>query len=477
MPLFRSSRPAGPGAETRASLESPSVPLTAASLVELYAGARSHAGVHVSEYNAARVIAVYRAWSLIGGTVGSLPLWCFSGDAPGGDRWANDGASLLAYPGGRDEITGIPWPGAPPAAVFYETMMVHLLAWGNAYIVKIPNVARSRTVALDLLMPSMVQPRWVRRTPANPHGKEFVVFRPADRVDQQAEPWQIATPADVIQIRLMGNNLLYGMSPIGAARQALGMAVAAEEFGARLFGSGSLMSGILQTDASLDEVKANRLKERWQAKIAGLAGAHEVAVLDNGAKWAPISMPNKDSQFIESRSFQVDEIARLYGVPPHMLGQVEKSTSWGTGIEQQSLGFNTYTLRQLLTRVEQGLSNELLPRGVNCRFQVSELLRGDAKTEAEAWSAKVNGGLVTPNEARMALGYSPVANGDSLMFPTNYGSLANVVNPPKPPPAPPVPGGDVGDDEADDTDTGAAGDPQRSLRMDLIRGARYGRPG
>jgi HK97 family phage portal protein len=459
VPLFRSNR------EAR-GLENPTVPLTAASLVELYAGSRTHSGISVSENNAHRVIAVYRAWALLGGTIGSLPLWAFNGEAPGGQRWYGDASNLLTYPGGRDEVTGIATPGSPSATVFFETAVIHALSWGQSYIVKIPNVARTRVVALDLLLPSLVQPRWCKQTADNPYGKEFVVFKQSDRDARDMRPYYIATPKDIIHVRAPGPSLLQGISPIGAARQALGMAVAAEEYGARLWGSGSLMSGILQTDQELNDVKARRLKERWQAKMAGLAGAHEVAVLDNGAKWAPITMPNKDSQFIEARSFQVTEIARLYGIPPHMLGDVDKSTSWGTGIEQQSLGFNIYTLRPWLSRFEQALSNELLPRGVNCRFQTSELLRGDAKTEAESITTKINGGIMTPNEGRAALGLAPLAGGDVLLFPSNYGSLKNVVDPPAPP-APvtaDVPGADANQNDA----------AARGLRLDMIRGARYG---
>jgi HK97 family phage portal protein len=223
------------------------------------------------------------------------------------------------------------------------------------------------------------------------------------------------------------------------ARQALGLAVAAEEYGARLFGSGSLMAGVLQTDQRLDEDHAKALKARWRQKMAGLAHAHEIAVLDSGAKFQPVSFPPEDSQFIESRKFQVVEIARLYGIPPHMLGDVERSTSWGTGIAEQGIGFNVYTLRPWLARIEQTLSNELLPRGVNCRFDVSELLRGDAKSELEAHQVAVLSGQETPNEARAARGMPPLPGGDELLFPLNYGSLSNVANPPTPAALPAAP--------------------------------------
>lgn len=435
MTLFRDARAALQ--EIRANPEDPSYPLTSATLVELFAGGKTSAGVYVSEASAHKVIAVYRAWALLAGTIGSLPLQTFTGEPPGGERWSGDQAFLLQYPGGRDAVSGLPTLGATPGPVFWETLGVHLLTWGNAYVVKIPNVVGNRVVALDLLLPNKVQPRWARKTEANPAGKEFVV------IDDDGT-YMVATPRDVIHIRAMGGSLLQGLSPIGAARQALGLAVAAEEYGAKLFGSGNLMAGILQTDQKLQEPDAERLKQRWKAKMHGLANAHDIAVLDSGAKWQQIGIPPEDSQFLQTREFAVTEVARLYGIPPHMLGQVEKSTSWGTGIEQQGLGFNIYTLRPWLSRIEATLSNELLPRGVNCRFNVTELLRGDIKTRYEAYQLGINSGFMSPADARDQEGLPFVAGSNELMFPLNYGSLKNVVDPPAQPvqePAVSNPGG------------------------------------
>lgn len=417
------------GLESR-SLENPAIPISSAALTDLYVGPRTHAGVYVNEQSAQRIIAVYRAWALIAGSIGSLPIRVFRGDPPGRSVWAGDQASLLQYPGGRDETTGLAIPGSVTAMVFYETLFVHLLTWGNAYVVKVPNEARSRVVRLDLLAPSKVMPRWGRQSAANPTGKEFLV--------DDGKGGQLATPADVIHIRAMGPNLLIGLSPIGAARQALGLAVAAEEYGARLFGSGSLMAGILQTDARLDQSQADRLKAAWESRMAGLANAHRVAVLDSGAKFQPIGIPPNDAQFIDSRKFQVLEIARLYGIPPHMLGDVERSTSWGTGIEQQGLAFNIYTLRPWLTRVEQALSNELLPRGVNCQFDVTEMTRGDIETRLRANQTGVLSGQLTPNEARSYEGRPPIDGGDKLLFPMNYKPLTAFSDEPEPPAAPPA---------------------------------------
>ena len=426
MTLFSRARSALWGDETR-SLENPSYPLTSSALIDIFTAPNTHSGVIVNERTAQRVTAVYRAWSLIAGTIGSLPLQTFTGDPPGGQPWIGDQANLLRIPGGRDPVTGIAYPGTPTAMVFYETVVVHLLSWGNAYIVKIPvEVGGTRVVALDLLAPDHVEPRWTRRSASNPSGKIFLV------TDPLTGEVMAATPNDVIHIRALGHDLLQGISPIGAARQALGLSVAAEEYGARLFGSGNLMAGILQTDQRLDDVQATRLKERWKAKLQGLATAHDVAVLDLGAKWQPIGIPPQDSQFIQSREFAVTEVARLYGIPPHLLAQVDRTTSWGSGIQEQGISFNIYTLRVWAARVEQTLSNELLPRGVNCRFNVSELLRGDMKQEIDAHQVAILSGQETPNEARAGRGLPPIDGGDVTYLPVNYAPMAKIATAPDP---------------------------------------------
>lgn len=445
-------------------LENPQFPLTSTALLDLLNAPNTTSGVWVDEFTAQSITAVYRAWSLIAGSIGSLPLKCFVGEAPGGDRWYGDQAGLLAYPGGRDPVTGIPLPGTPPAMLFYETLMVNLLAWGNAYIVKVPAaVGGSRIVMLDLLRPDFVMPYWVPKSPQNPAGKVFVISDPYD-----AEPL-IATPNDVIHIRALGHDLRMGISPIGAARQALGLAVAAEEYGASLFGSGSLMAGILQTDQKLTEPQAVKLRERWKTKLQGLSNAHDVAVLDAGIKWQPISIPPVDSQFIQAREFSITEVARLYGIPPHLMAQVDRTTSWGRGIEEQGINFNIYTLRVWLSRVEQAISNELLPRGVNARFDVTELLRGDTKDEIATHQAAIQSAQETPNEARNARGLPPLPGGDKLLMPSSFATVDLIVNPPATPAAAPGQslnqpdqsgggGGGGGDTDGDPGGTGGTGD-------------------
>jgi HK97 family phage portal protein len=145
-------------------------------------------------------------------------------------------------------------------------------------------------------------------------------------------------------------------------------------------------------------------------------------VLSGGFKWKPITITPEESQFLETRKFQVTEIARLFGVPPHMIGDLERSTSWGTGIEQQSIGFVTYTLRPWLTRIESALSKQL-PGGQFVKFNVDGLLRGDSKSRHESYRLGLDGGYYSPNEVRAWEDLAPIENGDSYRQPLNFGPL------------------------------------------------------
>ena len=394
---------------------------------------RTVAGPTVTVDNAVQSIAVFRALSLLAGTLASLPLRAY--------RMENGApvpvtSLLLDFPAGRDAISSIPYPGSDPAMVLWEQLYMDLFSWGNAYAVKVPSVVRTDIVRLERLVPWRVDPKLIGPSRTNPAGKVFGIL------DDSGHE-QLAEPTDIMHIRGFGSSMERGLSPIGCARQALGLAVAAEEYGARLFGSGSLLGGVLQTDADLEEDDATALKERWMAKVAGLSHAHEIAVLDNGAKYVPTSIPPADAQFIESRKFGVTEVARLYGIPPHLLGDVEVSSSWGTGIEQQMLAFVAYTLRSPATRVEQVVSNELLPRGQLARIDFTDLLRGDAPSRFDAYSKAITGSILTVNEARTLEGRPPVPGGDKLLMQGAMVPFSTTAKPapiPKPPPPKPPAG-------------------------------------
>lgn len=320
--------------------------------------------------------------------------------------------------------------------------MCHLALWGNAYLL-IQRDALGRVLYLLPIHPGQVRPG--RRTSDN--AKRYAVSAP---LPDGSAP-RVLGDLDVLHIPGLGYDGIAGISPIRAARQGISLALAAEEFGARLFGNGSLAAGVLQTDQRLTPTQADRLQARWQEKRGGLTHAHDTIVLDKGLKFERLTIPPEDAQFLESRSFQVSEIARMYGVPPHMLMATDKSTSWGSGIEQQTIGFVTYTLRPWLSRIEARLTRLLGPETVYVRFGLEGLLRGDSAQRAAFYNTLFQLGALSTNEIRALEEMSPVEGGDVRYRPLNMGELGAPNSEPPTDPARPADPDSEDDPDGDPT--------------------------
>lgn len=413
MTLIRAAR-----ATFRASIENPAVPLTSESLLEWMGPGRTSARVGVNERRALAVMAVWRAVNLIAGTSAGLPLQPYRED---GEARIRVGPESQA---GR--LLDDPHPDMTKFEL-WETVYGHLLLWGNAYVLKVRN-GLGQVVELWPIHPGRVR---------------------AGRADDGTKVYEANggqhswTDYEVLHIPGFGYDGICGVSPVRLAREGLGLALAAEEFGARFFGSGSLMSGILQTEQRLTQPQADAIKAQWKAKVSGIGNAHDVAVLDSGAKFQQMSIPPGDAQFLESRQFQVTEIARMFGIPPHMLMQTEKSTSWGTGIEQQAIGFVTYTLQPWLTRVEQRVTKMLQPGTVYARYNVEGLLRGDSAAQAQFFTSMFQLGALSTNEIRAYKELPPVEGGNVRYRPLNMGVLGQ----PDPAPAPALPADNTGSND------------------------------
>ena len=380
----------------RRSVENPLQPLTAASLVSVLGGTATHSGVAVTHRTApAKYIALYRAITLIAGAIAGLPLEAHRT----GPRREPFRSLLLEKP--HPELTRME---------VWEWLLCSILSAGHAFALKGYD-ANDRVSSLDPIAPDRVKLVRVTRSGRNPWGREFHLRKDDGDTVVLTRDQILHIPGPM------------GLSPIGVAAQSIGSSIAAEEYTGRLWSSGTLMSGVLTTDQPIDEEKAKSLKRRWQQKIAGIANAHEIAVLDSGTKYTPISISPADAQLIESKEFGVKEIGRLYGIPLHMLAEHEKSTSWGTGIEQQAIGFVVFTLRAWLTRFEQRISDECLPRGVEAHFHTDPLTAGDAKTRAEANAIKLQNGMRNRNEIRISEGDPPIPGGDRFMVPLNMAVL------------------------------------------------------
>ncbi|MFI5783506.1 phage portal protein [Nocardia sp. NPDC051570] len=231
------------------------------------------------------------------------------------------------------------------------------------------------------------------------------------------------TPVDAAEIvhlrRFVLPGSVIGISPIEQARQGIGLGLAAERFGARWFGESANPSSVLETDQALSGDAATHLQKQW---ISSHGGRRHPAVLSGGVKWRPISITPEESQFLETRKFQRGEIAMLFGIPPHMIGDTERSTSWGAGIEAQGIGFVTYSLRPWLACIEDALS-DLTPRGQFVRFNVGGLLRGDQKARYDAYASARTAGWMSVNEIRALEDLPPIEGGDTYIQPLNYGPL------------------------------------------------------
>jgi phage portal protein BeeE len=190
-------------------------------------------------------------------------------------------------------------------------------------------------------------------------GRPRVRDRPQGLRDRRRQD-EVLSDDEILHLPGLGYDGICGVSPIRAARESIGLGLAAQEYGAKLFGSGSLATGILQTEQRLTQKQADTLSKRWKEKRTGLGAAHETIVLDKGAKFHQLTIPPEDAQFLESRRFQVTEVCRWFGIPPFLMFETEKSTSWGTGLEQQALGWVKFDLLPELTAVEQRVTKHVL---------------------------------------------------------------------------------------------------------------------
>jgi HK97 family phage portal protein len=379
----------------RRGINDPTRPLTAANLSEwLGWSTKAKSGVSVNSDSAMRHSAVYRCVALISGGVAGLPLQTYR-------------------TGTRTPVTTDfledPHPDATPFELWEYGVWSLLLSKGS-FMERI-NSGSGKLLELWPIHPDGVTVRRDKSSPRNPSGK---VFEFTDREGTKRE----GTFRDVFHIPSP-----FGQSVISYARERIGLGLAAEEYASLFYGQGSLMSGILTADRPINETEAKTIKKRWRRQVSGLNKAHDIAVLGSGAKFQPISLSPSDAQWIESQKFSVNDIARFFGVPPHMVGDLERSTSWGSGIEHQSIGFVVYTLRPWLKRIEARVTKELLP-GLDryAKFTVEGLLRGDSRARALFYASGIQNGWLNRNEVRELEDREPADGLDEFLEPMNMTS-------------------------------------------------------
>ena len=278
--------------------------------------------------------------------------------------------------------------------VFRETLMTHLLLWGNAYAQIIRN-GKGEVVSLYPLMPDRMT---VNRDTKGQLYYEYQVSN--DDAPTVKGSTVILKPSDVLHIPGLGFDGLVGYSPIAMAKNAIGMAIACEEYGAKFFANGANPSGVLEHPGTLKDPA--KVRDSWNAAFGGSSNSHKVAVLEEGLKYTPISISPNEAQFLETRKFQIDEIARIFRVPPHMVGDLEKSSF--SNIEQQSLEFVKYTLDPWVSRWEQNMMRSLFSADEKAtyfiKFNVDGLLRGDYQSRMNGYAIGRQNGWMSANDIR-----------------------------------------------------------------------------
>ena len=346
----------------------------------------STAGKYVNERSAMQMTAVYSCVRILAEAVAGLPLHLYRYTKDGGKEKAIDHPLyLLLHDEPNPEMSSF---------VFRETLMTHLLLWGNAYAQIIRN-GKNEVVALYPLMPNKMS------VDRDENGHLYYTYqRSTDEAPTMEGSSVILKPEDVLHIPGLGFDGLVGYSPIAMAKNAIGMAIACEEFGAKFFANGAAPSGVLEHPGTIKD--PGRVREAWQSQFGGSSNSGKVAVLEEGMKYTPISISPEQAQFLETRKFQINEIARIFRVPPHMVGDLEKSSF--SNIEQQSLEFVKYTLDPWVIRWEQSIARALFSaeekKEYFVKFNLEGLLRGDYVSRMNGYSIARQNGWMSANDIR-----------------------------------------------------------------------------
>ncbi|OUP71372.1 phage portal protein [Anaerotruncus colihominis] len=346
----------------------------------------SSAGKRVNERSAMQMTAVYSCVRILAEAVAGLPLHLYRYKEDGGkEKGIDHPLYLLLHDEPNPEMSSF---------VFRETLMTHLLLWGNAYAQIIRN-GKGEVIALYPLMPDRMT------VDRDRDGKLYYEYT----VSTDDAPTVKGTvvrlkPSDVLHIPGLGFDGLVGYSPIAMAKNAIGMAIACEEYGAKFFANGAAPGGVLEHPGTIKD--PGRVRESWQSTFGGSGNANKIAVLEEGMKYTPIGISPEQAQFLETRKFQINEIARIFRVPPHMVGDLEKSSF--SNIEQQSLEFVKYTLEPWLVRWEQSIQRTLFSpeekKQYFAKFNVEGLLRGDYASRMSGYATARQNGWMSANDIR-----------------------------------------------------------------------------
>lgn len=354
---------------------------------------RSDSGEFVNDVLVLSLSAVWACVNLVAGTAGTLPLVLYRKNGDGRDTASDHPLFRVLHDSPNFDQTAVD---------FLEFLFASLELWGNAYarIVRVSGQVKAlhpvapHLVSVRRLSSGTIEYRWTE------DGKAYV-----------------ETDGTMLHIRGFGGSPLGGLSTLRFARNAFGLARAIDKAAGNTFRNGLRPSGVLTMQKVLNDDQREAVESGLQRKFAGAINAGRPMVLEGGLSWQQLAIDPEDAQMLESRRFSVEEICRFFGVPPFMVGHTEKSTSWGTGIEQQTLGFQKYTLRRRLRRIEQAMNKQLLTaderaRGYYVEFNIEGLLRADSQGRSKFYQTMTSIGAMTINEVRALENLPPVDGGD-----------------------------------------------------------------
>lgn len=357
---------------------------------------RTTSGKIVNERTAMQTTAVYACVRILSEAIASLPLHVYSYKEDGGKKMEIEHPLYkVLHDEPNPEMTSF---------TFREVLMTHLLIYGNAYA-QIVRDGAGRVLALYPLLPDCMD---IER---DENGKLYYIYtRQSDDNPNFKDNGQIILEyEDVLHIPGLSHNGITGLSPIALARNTVGMTIAADEYGSAFFKNGANPGGVLEHPGVLKN--PDKVRESWNSVYQGSGNAHRVAVLEEGMHFNAITLKPEEMQFLETRKFQLDEIARLYRIPPHMIGDLEHATF--SNIENQSLEFVKYTLDPWVIRWEQALQKALLLPGEKGKFfvklNVDGLLRGDYASRMQGYATGRQNGWFSANDIREMENMDPIS--------------------------------------------------------------------
>ncbi|MCA0919707.1 phage portal protein [Pseudooceanicola nanhaiensis] len=357
-------------------------------------GQVADSGEIVSDSTVLGLSAVWACTNLLAGSIGSLPVMTYRTTEEGREPARDHALFRLLHDSPNYDQTALD---------FWEFVAASLELWGNAYAA-VERESSGRLIALVPIRPDLVS---VRRRESG-----TLEYRWTEDGQSHVRP-----DSGVLHIRGFGGNPLGGMSTLHFGRQAFGLARAIDRSAGTTFKNGMRPSGALTFKDWLSAEQREITKTVLVETFVGAQNTGRPLVLEGDTTWTPLTINPEDAQMLESRRFSVEEICRFFGVPPHMIGHTEKSTSWGTGLEQQTLAFQKFTLRRRLKRIEQAVNKQLLSaadraRGLYVEFNLEGLLRGDSASRSAFYQSGLSNGWLTINEVRARENLGPVEGGD-----------------------------------------------------------------